>query len=73
MTHPRDAEGRFVGRTAPALLPPLVIFPSVGSELHLHGSAAMRRTCASRTLCVFEFEVEITPLCDECANETDDD
>jgi hypothetical protein len=20
-----------------------------------------------------EFEVEITPLCDECANETDDD
>jgi hypothetical protein len=28
MTHPRDAKGRFVRRTAPAPLPPHVIFPS---------------------------------------------
>jgi hypothetical protein len=27
MTHPRDAKGRFVRRTAPAPLPPHVIFP----------------------------------------------
>ena len=27
MTHPRDPKGRFVRRTAPAPLPPHVIFP----------------------------------------------
>ncbi len=42
MTHPRDAKGRFISRTAPAPLPPQVIFPirravpPVSWPLHRH-------------------------------------
>ena len=47
MTHQRDAKGRFVRRTAPAPLPPHVIFP-VRRAVPPVSWPLQRHDCASR-------------------------
>ena len=48
MTHPRAAKGRFIRRTAPAVLPPHVIFPIRRAVPPVSWLPLRRHDCASR-------------------------